>query len=55
MSQIYEPPTQQSSSGDMENVQRQDQIIQDAIQKRMKDETIIKDERERYRKELEEK
>jgi len=55
MSQIYEPPTQQSSSDEMGNVQRQDQIIQDAIEKRIKDETIIQDEREKYRKELEER
>ncbi len=55
MSQIYEPPTQQSSSEDIGNVQRQDQIIQEAIQKRIKDETIIKDEREKYKQELEER
>ena len=53
MSQIYEPPAQQSSSEEMGNVRRQDQIIQEAIQKRIKDETIIKDERERYQEELE--
>lgn len=53
MSQIYEPPAQQSSSEEMGNVQRQDQIIQEAIQKRIKDQTIIKDERERYQEELE--
>lgn len=55
MSQIYEPPTQQSSSEEMGNVQRQDQIIQEAIQKRIKDETIIKDERDRYKQELEQR
>jgi len=55
LSQIYEPPTQQSQAEDIENIQRQDQIIQEAIQKRMQDETMIKDERERYRQELEER
>ena len=55
MSQIFEPPTQQSSSEEMGNVQRQDQIIQEAIQKRMKDETTIKDERDKYKQELEER
>ncbi len=55
MSQIYEPPAEQSSSDDMGNAQRQDQIIQDAIEKRMKNETIIQNEREQYRKELEER
>jgi len=55
MSQIYEPPAQQSSSEEIGNVQRQDQIIRKAIQKRIEDETVIKDERERYKKELEEK
>ena len=55
LSQIYEPPTQQSQVDETENIQRQDQIIQEAIQKRIKDETIIQDERERYRKELEER
>jgi len=55
MSQIYEPPTQQSSSEEMGNVQRQDQIIKEAIQKRIEDESIIQDERERYKKELDER
>jgi len=55
LSQIYEPPTQQSSSEDIGNVQRQDQIIQEAIKKRIKDETVIQDERERYRQELEQR
>ncbi len=55
MSQIFEPPTQQSSSEEMGNVQRQDQIIKGAIQKRIEDESTIQDERERYKKELEER
>ena len=55
MSQIFEPPTQQSSSEEMGNVQRQDQIIKGAIQKRIEGESTIQDERERYKKELEER
>ena len=53
--EIFEPPTQQSSSEEMGNVQRQDQIIKGAIQKRIEDESTIQDERERYKKELEER
>ncbi|MDD4381922.1 MAG: ATP-binding protein [Candidatus Dojkabacteria bacterium] len=54
MSQIYEPPAQQQMR-DANTAKRQDEIIQGAIEKRKEDETKIREERDKYKKELEER
>lgn len=55
LSQIYEPPAEQRSVRDGGNLRRQEQIIQEAIQRTEGQKSMLEEERVQYQKELEER
>ncbi len=55
LAQIYEPPAEQQPMRDGKSLERQQHVIDQAIQKRKSDQELIEDERSQYQKELEER
>jgi type IV secretory pathway VirB4 component len=55
LSQIYEPSVDQRYIKDGGNIQRQEQIIKEAVKKSEGQKSILEDERTQYRQELEER
>ena len=55
LSEIFDPPTAQKPMRDGKSLDRQEQIIQDAIQRTEGQRSTIRSEREEYQKELEER
>jgi conjugal transfer ATP-binding protein TraC len=55
LSEIFDPPTEQKPMRDGRDMERQEQIIEDAIKRTEGQKSTIKSEREEYEKELEER
>ena len=55
LSEIFDPPTEQKPMRDGRSLDRQEQIIQEAIQRTEGQRSTIRSEREEYQKELEER
>jgi len=56
LSQVFEPPTQQTAMrGDRKDLQRQEEIIQEAVKRTEGQKSTIESEREEYQRDLEER